>query len=364
MAETVTKYGQPVHSSAFLVTAKPALREFWYPVCFATDLDAAPVGRRVLGVDVVVWSGPDGRPRAAPDRCPHRDTPLSGGWYGPERELVCPYHRWEFGAEGECRRVPAQPAHHRLPTQANLQLLPAVEVMGIVFTSLSASPLAGLPPLRTFGTAGWRCVQELDEVWRCPAPLLVDHTFDLAHSLDRAQSLDRAHAAAPGPGEARLWVDAVEVTGTGLASPARVGVRGRVSRGSAHGARRVLTELVVPFVALQRVEHPDGLNQLLVRAVTPVDDVSCRLLQLQLRNDSEFDRPAAALVAEAERATARDRALLERVTHGYALDVAENVHVPADRASVALRRLWGDVAAGTWRPAPAVSDDLTHRHTA
>ena len=57
-----------------LVTDIPRLRAFWYPVAQLDGLSDGPVHRRLLGVDLVVWSPQPGEVRAAPDRCPHRDA--------------------------------------------------------------------------------------------------------------------------------------------------------------------------------------------------------------------------------------------------------------------------------------------------
>jgi phenylpropionate dioxygenase-like ring-hydroxylating dioxygenase large terminal subunit len=60
-----------------------ALRHHWHPVAESGDLGSLgverPLGIRLLGVDYVVWRGPDGAIVAAPDRCTHRESPLSIG---------------------------------------------------------------------------------------------------------------------------------------------------------------------------------------------------------------------------------------------------------------------------------------------
>ena len=43
---------------------------------------------------------------AAPDRCPHREAPLSAGFV-EDGCLVCPYHGWKFGDDGRCVKVPS-----------------------------------------------------------------------------------------------------------------------------------------------------------------------------------------------------------------------------------------------------------------
>ena len=55
----------------------PIEETLWLPVCADADLPPGQLRAiRVLGQDRVVWRTADGRLSAAPDRCPHRGTPL------------------------------------------------------------------------------------------------------------------------------------------------------------------------------------------------------------------------------------------------------------------------------------------------
>ena len=56
-----------------------ALRAYWHPVAFASELGDAPFGARLLGEPVVVWRGDEGRLHAVKDLCIHRGTALSLG---------------------------------------------------------------------------------------------------------------------------------------------------------------------------------------------------------------------------------------------------------------------------------------------
>jgi len=52
----------------------------------------------LLGDNYVLWRGPEGSLVAAPDRCPHRQAPLSAGSVR-DGCLTCVYHGWVFGEE-------------------------------------------------------------------------------------------------------------------------------------------------------------------------------------------------------------------------------------------------------------------------
>ena len=96
---------------AVLVEA-PALRRYWYVVAEAGDIESRPQAVRLLGDDIVIWRGPGAMLIAAPDRCPHREAPLSEG-HVVDGCLECCYHGWTFGAEGRCVRVPSAAVQKR-----------------------------------------------------------------------------------------------------------------------------------------------------------------------------------------------------------------------------------------------------------
>src|SRR5215203_4950566 len=78
-----------------------ALENYWHVVAEVADVGSEPLAVRLLARDLVLWRGPSGGLVAAPDRCPHREAPLSSGVVH-DGCLSCPYHGWTFGAEGRC----------------------------------------------------------------------------------------------------------------------------------------------------------------------------------------------------------------------------------------------------------------------
>jgi nitrite reductase/ring-hydroxylating ferredoxin subunit len=119
----------------------------WYPIVASKDLQAGAVMPAMLhGERLVVWRSREGRLGIWNDRCPHRSMSLSLGSTIGEI-LVCPYHGWEFGPDGNCRRIPAHPA--TAPSRAaRARVYPTVEVSGYVWACLgepaSAQPECGL----------------------------------------------------------------------------------------------------------------------------------------------------------------------------------------------------------------------------
>ncbi|CBA15909.1 aromatic ring-hydroxylating dioxygenase subunit alpha [Xanthomonas albilineans] len=80
--------------------------------------------RQVAGVPVLVQRT-DAGIRAFLNQCPHRQSAIQSEPHG-KRPLVCPYHAWSFGAEGELRGLP----------NSGLYQFTAEEKAGICLTKL------------------------------------------------------------------------------------------------------------------------------------------------------------------------------------------------------------------------------------
>ena len=156
----------------------------WLPVCAAADLAAgAVVAIRVLGRDIALWRTAEGHLAAAPDRCPHRGTPLSLGCVQGE-SLVCAYHGWHFGPTGRCVRIPALPAL-RPGTRQALATVDVGERHGMIWVRLGPAHEADLlaQPPAFEGPDGPGISRLLCGPYdvATSAPRVVENFLDLAH---------------------------------------------------------------------------------------------------------------------------------------------------------------------------------------
>ncbi|KAD7478165.1 hypothetical protein E3N88_01301 [Mikania micrantha] len=83
----------------------------WYAVMPVCDLDKrAPCGKKVMGLDVVVWWDKNENAwKVFDDMCPHRLAPLSEGRIDQWGRLQCVYHGWCFSGSGDCKLIPQAP---------------------------------------------------------------------------------------------------------------------------------------------------------------------------------------------------------------------------------------------------------------
>ena len=100
----------------------------WYPVARVRDLRTGPRRIVVNGLPLVIWQAGPETAGVAVDRCPHRGAPLSAGSVEAGR-VACPYHGWQFGADGRCEVMPALVG---TPPAAAVRAFPAVVRGGLV----------------------------------------------------------------------------------------------------------------------------------------------------------------------------------------------------------------------------------------
>ena len=101
---------------------------FWYPIVRSEDLGPGkPEKAMVLGLNFVAFRDSQGKAHVLSDTCTHRGASLGGSWELGDKPrivndcIVCPYHGWEFGADGECRNIPSIGYGKKVPPRAKVE---------------------------------------------------------------------------------------------------------------------------------------------------------------------------------------------------------------------------------------------------
>ena len=138
---------------------------FWYPIIRSEDLGYdVPEKAMVLGVNLVAFRDQEGNAHVLSDTCTHRGASLGGAWSGGNAPrmvngcVVCPYHGWEFGGDGECKNIPSIGYGTKVPPRAKVDSYPVQEKYGIVFAFLGDEPEESRPSLLEvdeYGQEGW-----------------------------------------------------------------------------------------------------------------------------------------------------------------------------------------------------------------
>jgi phenylpropionate dioxygenase-like ring-hydroxylating dioxygenase large terminal subunit len=155
-------------------------RRHWYPVLESREVGHRPLAAERLGQRFVFWRTADGQPHAHLDRCPHLGAAVSGGKICGEN-IVCPFHGFEFDAQGQCRHIPAIGRQGKIPKGMTLTGSPLREAHGLVWLWWG-EPQEAYPevPFFTGLGAGWHCgTVKVD--WPVHYTRAIENQLDVAH---------------------------------------------------------------------------------------------------------------------------------------------------------------------------------------
>lgn len=157
-----------------------SFRHFWHPVIYSHDLHEDPVRVELCG-ELLVVVRLEGQVAVFDDLCAHRGTALSlGSVVRDGTALRCPYHGWEYGADGRCTHMPQRPdLARRLRTRISKRN--AVERYGMVWVCLADEPHFPLPEFTAWDDPDYDKVFLPATDWRCSAPRRTENYMDLAH---------------------------------------------------------------------------------------------------------------------------------------------------------------------------------------
>ena len=332
---------EPGVTSTF--AANPALRDFWYVAAAAATVGDQPLPVELLGQRMVLWRAA-GAVHAAADRCPHREAPLSRGRL-VEDCLQCPYHGWEFAADGTCTRIPSSGAGVPIPRAARIDIAAAVESYGLVWVCLG-TPRGSVPAIAQDADPAFRRFNNPVEEWAVSATRMTDNFLDIAHfPFVHADTIGGAqYSAAP-----RVEVRALDEFFVGYEYDVEVSnpVAGRLASGSSSPSlrRHMSTGFNLPFLTRSTIRYESGLEHVLLLCTTPVDDERSLFTFVAWRND-DHAVPADELIAFDRAIGAEDRRMLEAIAGVLPLAVTDTVNVQSDKASIEWRRQLAQLLAG------------------
>lgn len=313
----------------------PVESSLWHPVAASADVADAPQGVTLLEQPLVLWRDAHGAVQAMPDRCPHRGARLSLGRVCDGR-IECPYHGWQFDAQGQCRRVPAlsgfvPPATHRVACHG------VQEANGLVWVRLEGAG-GTLPAFGAEHEPALRKVLCRPYDVASSAPRVVENFLDMAHFgfVHEGWLGAREHTAVP---DYR-----VEDTATGLRALDCQAWQPQSNLHSTAPARVAYGyEVTAPYAALLTKEPPPGTTavagwrEAIGLFIAPVTPESCRVwFRLAV---ADFETPDEALRAFQHTIFTQDQPVLEsQQPKCLPLDVRAELHTAADRASSSYRR--------------------------
>ena len=326
-------------------------RKCWYVAATSDEIGAPPLGRRLLGEEVVLWRSGNGHVNAFENRCAHRAFPLSHSTVQGD-QLVCGYHGCTYDTDGKCVYTPAQP---QVPTGMRVRVFPVLEQPPFIWIWLGppAAAAGSQPPhMRWINDPGWATFAS---TWQVNANYMMVHEhyldFSYAPILHRRDVPEEISSM---PAFNDVEVTETTVSYTRLLPDAQLTDWEADATGLDRGLtykRRESGTFVSPAVHRQywEITAADGEFYTTTRthAITPETETSTHVF-MQGSRDYRLDSDAvtARLASFLAEVSQRDTAILEMASNHSGYDGWRGgVEFQADAAALRARRIVGVMLA-------------------
>ena len=112
------------------------MRRYWQPIGAAEDMrERWTMPLRLLGEDLMLFRTRQGELGLIAEQCPHRRASFLHG-IPTERGIRCPYHGWEFNAQGACLEQPFEADNPAFRERVGTTAYPVQELGGVLFAYL------------------------------------------------------------------------------------------------------------------------------------------------------------------------------------------------------------------------------------
>jgi phenylpropionate dioxygenase-like ring-hydroxylating dioxygenase large terminal subunit/ferredoxin-NADP reductase len=358
------------------------LKNAWYVAAWDTEVKPEVLfSRKILGDQVLLYRGEDGKAVALEDRCCHRLAPLSHG----QREgncVRCMYHGLVFDPSGRCVEVPGQ---DRINDKLRVRSFPVVERDHLVWIWMGDADKADPAQIHDAHwhneESEWKAGRGGYIHYQSASQLIADNLLDFSHlAFVHQNSIGTRKQAEVKPKIERLD-NGVRITYITLETPiapfARalstlpdVTDRYQVYSWHIKGNYFAQDSVIAPPGEGQDTTNPRALRLHAMIALTPETESTCHYFWSSAHNDFNSELPdiTEKLVAHTGAAFQEDRDIIEaqqRVMNdspGVAM-----VSIPADAALLQVRwmldKLLADEATTSGLRAPRLSDIVTEAKT-
>jgi phenylpropionate dioxygenase-like ring-hydroxylating dioxygenase large terminal subunit len=326
-----------------LTTKQKTRRKFWYATLPVSQLEQGPRPFRLMGEDIVLFKGEDGKPAALKDRCCHRTAKLSKGFI-ENGNIVCGYHGWTYNSQGACVRIPQNP-DNLIPSGAGVQAYRCEEKYGYAWVALD-EPLQPIPHFPEDGDPAYRRVFQFHEQWKTSPVRFMENSFDNAHfSFVHKSNFGMIDNPKPAKYEFRPheWGFEAETLVPIRNPPESYRITGTTDPVT---ERHLVNRWYLPFTRRFGCVYPaSGRHHIIYNCATPVDDGSMVLVQWLYRNDSEESCSTPELIAWDRPITDEDREILEATDYDACIDTRRRVefHMESDKPGILIRRMLMDL---------------------
>jgi phenylpropionate dioxygenase-like ring-hydroxylating dioxygenase large terminal subunit len=321
-----------------------AMRWFWHPVMYASELAGAPRGA-VLLEEPVVLVRLRGEVRCFADLCVHRGTALSLGWV-EDGELRCAYHGWAYGPDGVCTKIPAR-FGDSIPRRARLKPYRVAEAGGLIWVCLEDEPVYPLPGFPEWDDPGYRIIPIPAYDWRCSAPRRLENFVDFAHFAWVHEGLlgDRSHPEVP---EHEVWQEGSELRfSQKVTEPNRGAIKDQLAVDDQFLEVENTYRLTMPASIYLNRRFPGDSHYILTMSASPVGPRETRSFSFIGRNYA-LSQPDEDFVRFEEVILGQDRPIVEsQRPEELPADLSAELHIRGvDRVSLEYRKWLLQIASG------------------
>jgi phenylpropionate dioxygenase-like ring-hydroxylating dioxygenase large terminal subunit len=313
----------------------PKLRNYWHAVATDVEVTNGVLGRKLLGENLVLYKDSSGGVVVAPDRCPHREAPLSAGTV-KDGALVCCYHGWSFGEGGKCVSIPSADPDFPIPKNGHLPCYQAEIRYGLVWVCLG-DPVAEIPSIPQDADEKFRRINNPVAAWRVSATRMTDNFLDIAHfpwvhtgtfgNSQRTQVAKISLSDLPDGYHGYEYSVVAE-------NPPSAGISS--GQDTSDVSREMSTGFSLPFAVRSTIEYNTGLQHIILLLTTPIDDVNSYFTFVIWRND-DFSVASEDTVVFDRMIGEEDRVMLEKIPGVLPFEHGSLANSQSDKPSTAWR---------------------------
>jgi vanillate O-demethylase monooxygenase subunit len=317
------------------------LARYWHPIARSCDVADKPVSARLLDQRLVIYRTSGGL-TVANDLCLHRGAPLSMGRLEGD-ELMCAYHGFRYDGSGRCVCIPAHPGA-AIPAKLRLATYPVAERHGLVWTCLAGPPANVLPEVPEWDDPNYQQANPVPLDLECSAGRQLEGFMDVAHFawVHHGTFGDRNNPFVPNysvdPTEHGLHIEYRSTVGNYLRQD---GSESEPEK----GVLRVF-DCYLPFSARLTVHLPGDTRLVILDSASPVSARRTRLFACLLRN-YDLSEPLEPFVDYNVKIFNEDRDIVQsQYPEDLPVDLQEEVHIRADKTSIAYRQCLAKLGLG------------------
>jgi phenylpropionate dioxygenase-like ring-hydroxylating dioxygenase large terminal subunit len=320
------------------------LTNLWYVAEWSDTVKDKPVKAKLLGQNFVLFRDKAGKVNCLSDICIHRGGSLSNGWTTDRDCVACPYHGWEYDAEGKVQFIPSRGEGGNVPERARIDAYPTEERYGMIWVfmgDLDEKDRYPIPPYPEFDSPEWRPVFT-EFTWQAGADRVVENGIDIAHTafvhpgFGHRDMADKNHT---------VKMERTEYSGVSdcvLYPPPMEGNAGLMKFARKDKAEtHVSPSFFLPGNTIRlHIKVNSWMEMVLFDANTPIDENTTRSFLIQSRNFFKWGMFDKGTIKRTQKVFREDAEIVEAIQPHYLPETLETeVSVEEDKFMGAWRKV-------------------------